>query len=502
MQKKKLVLLILDGWGYSEEVDNNAIRLANTPNMDKYWDKYPHALLQTSGLSVGLPGGQMGTSEVNHMTIGAGRVIFQDLVKINKAIETDEISRNEAVISAMEHVKKNNSTLHLQGLLSTGGVHSHQDHFYAMLSLAKRIGIKKVMVHVFTDGRDTSPHSAKKFVKELEDFMDKLGIGQITTIVGRYYAMDRDENWDRVQFAYDAITQSKGEKYTSALEAIEAAYERGETDEFIKPIVIERDSDEPTNVTSNDAVIFLNFRSDRAVEITQKFLESGIENLKYTAMAQYKEGLNCEVAFPAETVENTLGEVLSNSGYTQLRITETEKFQHLTYFLNCKKQKALEGEDRIMLDSYSDIATHDERPKMRAEDITREIIQDIECEVHDVIISNICNADMVGHTANVKPIIQAVECVDECVGRIVAKAKDKGYAIIITADHGNAERIFDPETGEPDTAHTTNDVPLIFISDDVEKLSKEQSDLTAIAPTILNFLGLPKPEEMTGESLI
>jgi 2,3-bisphosphoglycerate-independent phosphoglycerate mutase len=501
-QKNKVILVIMDGWGHSTNLVGNAIAAAKTPNFDAYWNEYPHALLEASGESVGLPEGQMGTSEVNHMTIGAGRVIFQDLVKINKAIENDELAQNHAIMQTLEHVKAHNSTLHLKGLVSPNGVHSHQNHFYGLLSLAKRVGVQKVLVHVFTDGRDTLPKSAKTYIKELEDFMEKLGLGRIASISGRYYAMDRDNNWDRIDLAYDAMTKGSGARFTSALDAIEEAYNRDETDEFIQPAIIEKEAGEWGAVSTNDAIIFVNYRSDRAVQLTKKFLQSDIENLRYTTMTQYHEEFQCEIAFPPEKVENTLGEVISAAGLKQLRITETEKFNHVTYFFNSKKSEALEGEDRIMLDTHSDIKTHDMKPEMRAYDITQQIVMDMEADMHDVIISNLCNPDMVGHTANMPAVITAVETVDNCIKQIVDMGLKKGFTVILTADHGNAEELIDEASGGPKTSHTLNPVPCIVISKEKVALSKETGVLSDIAPTILDILNLPKPQEMTGTTLL
>ena len=501
-KQEKIVLLILDGWGYREETDHNAIAQAQTPNYDRLWREYPHAALEAAGLSVGLPEGQMGTSEVNHMTIGAGRVVFQDLVKIDQAIKKDDFSDNKAIVQAMEHTKKRGSTLHLQGLVSKGGVHSHQDHFYALLSLAKRIGVSKVLIHVFTDGRDTAPQSALKYVRELQDFMDKLGLGRIASVIGRYWAMDRDNNMERTEAAFAAITKSEGRKYPSALEAIEDAYNRQETDEFIKPSIIEMEPGEEGCVSSNDAVISVNFRADRAVQLSQKFLETDINDLDYTTMTQYRREFNCRVAFSPEKVANTLGEVISQAGLKQLRITETEKFNHLTYFLNCKKMEALEGEDRMMLDSHSDIATHDEKPQMRTPDIAREIIQDIKAGAHEVVFANLCNGDMVGHTAKMSAVKEGVEVIDKALGDIIEAGQKKNYHIIITADHGNAEEVLDTSTNEPMTSHTTNPVPFILVSDQYKNVKKENGELQDIAPTILKMLNLSQPTEMTGKSLI
>lgn len=513
--KNKVILIIMDGWGHSEEKKGNAVLAAKKPNFDRLWAKYPHTYLKTDGESVGLPEGQMGTSEVNHMTIGAGRVVFQDLVKINKAIQNDKLGTNEAIIKAFEHVKAHDSILHIKGLLSDGGVHSHQEHFYGMLSLAKRFGIDKVLLHIYTDGRDTPPKSAQKYVKELEDFMAKLGIGRIASISGRYFAMDRDNNWDRIDKAYDAMVKGKGLTFRTALEAIEAAYAREETDEFITPSIILHNSNaekqeeaeqetrgETGTIGSNDAVIFINFRSDRGVQISKKFTESNLKNLHYSTMTHYRDDLNVNVIFPPESIENNLADVISSAGLKQLRISETEKYNHVTFFFNSKRDAASEGEDRILLDSNSDIKTHDEKPEMRAYDITNQILEDIRSESHDFIVVNFPNPDMVGHTANMQATIKAVETVDECVGKICEAARNKGYYILITADHGNAEELIDLTTGEPKTSHTLNLVPFILVSDDKNlKIAKEKSTLVDIAPTILDIFNLPKPVEMGGESL-
>lgn len=500
---KKAILVILDGWGHSENKEHNAIFHANTPNFDRLKRNYPHTLLHCSGESVGLPDGQMGTSEVNHMTIGAGRVIFQDLVKINKAIESDELARNDAILKAMEHVKNHESTLHLKGLLSPNGVHSHQDHFYALLSLAKRIGVTKVAVHAFTDGRDTPPKSSINYMRELEDFMQKLGLGKVVSVSGRFYSMDRDNNWERTDLAYHAITKREGKKYKSSIHAIEEAYNREETDEFIEPSIIETDDERVGYVSSDDAVIFVNYRADRARQLTNKFLSSKITNLHYTTMTNYSDEFECNVAFPTNHISNTLGEIISNAGIKQLRITETEKYNHVTYFLNCKREEAFEGEDRIMLDTQSDVKTHDERPEMRAQDIANEVIQASRSSTHEVIICNICNPDMVGHTANKKATIKAIEVVDECIGKIVDAGVKHNYNVIITADHGNAEELVD-STGTPKTSHSLNSVPFILINkqNNYSITRSDRTSLIDIAPTVLNLLSLDKPQEMTGKSLI
>lgn len=500
--KKRLILVILDGWGLRESELGNAIRQARTPNFERFWHTYPHAVLKASGEAIGLPEGQIGTSEVNHMTIGAGRVIFQDLVRINKSIEDKSFFRNKAIIAAFNHAKKHNSTVHIKGLISPGGVHSHQEHVNALLRAAKAYGIGKIYLHVFTDGRDTLPKSSIRYVQELEDFIDQLGVGKIASISGRYYAMDRDHNWERTDRTFALLVKGKGEKYKTARELIEASYKKGITDEFIEPALVEVGPGEEGTVSSNDAVIFVNFRNDRPRQLVERFLEKGPKNLEYVTMTQYNPDYQVRVAFPPIEIKNSLGEVISQAGLRQLRVTETEKFAHLTFFLNCKREKAFEGEDRIMLDSYSDIATHDERPRMRAPDITREVVQAIQAEGCEVIFTNLCNCDMVGHTGNLKAAIVGVETVDRAIGKIVREGKKYSFDVIITADHGNVEEMIDEETGEIITAHTTNPVPFILVSKKYKKLNRDQANLPDIAPTVLKILGLKKLEEMTGESLV
>ncbi len=508
-----LVLIILDGWGLKGTEKGNAIKQAKTPNFDKLWLSYPHAVLQASGEAVGLPEGQMGTSEVNHMTIGSGRVIFQDLLKINKAIQDNSFFNNPSIQQVFAHVKKYNSTLHIKGLISSGGVHSHQEHVYALLKAAKLYGLKKVYLHVFTDGRDTLPQSGLTYIKELEDKIKEIGIGKIASISGRFYAMDRDHNWDRTDKSFEVLTAGKGKKYQSATQSLEQAYKNNLTDEFLEPGLIEVEEGEEGTIASNDGVVFVNFRSDRPRQLVQRFLEKGPRNLHYLTMTQYNPDFQTKVIFPPEEIKNSLGEVISKAKLKQLRITETEKFAHLTFFLNCKKEEAFEGEDRIMLDSYSDIKTHDLKPEMRTPDLSKKIIQEISNKAYNFIATNICNADMVGHTGNLKAAIKAIQTVDQAIGEIVNQAKKNNYTTIITADHGNAEEMIDEQTGKTKTAHTTNPVPFILITKDnkkdkkktakkADKLKTDKASLIDIAPTILKILNLNKPKEMTGESLV
>lgn len=499
--KKKVIVIILDGWGLKDTDIGNAIRQAKTPNFERLWHSYPHAILESSGKAVGLPAGQMGTSEVNHMIIGAGRIIFQDLVRINKAIKNRSFYSNKAIIAAFDHVKKFNSTLHIKGLISPGGVHSHQEHVYALLKAAKNYGIKKIYIHVFTDGRDTLPQSAINYVEELQEFINKLKISKIASISGRYYAMDRDHNWDRTDKTFDLLIKGKGKKYKTAKEAIEASYKKGVADEFIKPSLIEVGPGEKGTVATNDAVVFVNFRNDRPRQLTERFLEKAPKNLEYVTMTQYNPDYQVKVAFSPLQIKNSLGEIISKNKLKQLRITETEKFAHLTFFLNCKKEEAFEGEDRIMLDSYSDIKTHDQRPEMRTPDISQEIIQDIKANSHQVIFTNLCNCDMVGHTGNLKATIKGVEAVDKAIKEIVDQGLKKNFNIIITADHGNAEEMAEEKTGNTITSHSTNPVPFILISKKYKELKTDKASLINVAPTILKILNLKKPKEMTAKSL-
>lgn len=502
MTAQKILLIILDGWGIKEDYEGNAITRAKTPFWNKVWKNYPHAILNVAGEDVGLPEGQMGTSEVNHYTIGAGRIAYQDLVKINNAIKTGVYADNPVFVKAFEHVKKNNSVLHIKGLLSPGGVHSHQDHIYELLKAAANHGVTKAYLHLYTDGRDVLPKSAKTYVKQLEDKIAEIGLGRIASIGGRYYAMDRDHNWDRVDKAFEILTTKGGKKYKTAVEAIDDAYAQGITDEYIEPAHIEVEEGEEGCISSNDAVIFVNFRNDRPRQITERFLQKGPENLFFATMTQYSPDYPVAVAFPPESINHTLGETLAENGIKQLRITETEKFAHLTFFLNCKREEAFEGEDRIMLDSYSDIKTHDEKPQMRALDIAKMIVADIQSGNHQVIMTNICNGDMVGHTSNIPAAMKAIEVVDQAMAQIIPVAQENGFNILITADHGNAEEMIDQKTGEKLTQHSLNPVPFVLISPKYKKINREVGLLSDMAPTILSILGLPIPKEMTGKSFV
>jgi 2,3-bisphosphoglycerate-independent phosphoglycerate mutase len=498
----KVLLMILDGWGLYKKYPGNAIELAKKPFYDSLIKKYPHAVIETSGEAVGLPEGQMGTSEVNHLTIGAGRIAYQDLVRINKDAREGAFEKNSAFLAAFKHVKENNSVLHIKGLLSPGGVHSHQEHIVALVRAASNQGVKRVFLHMFTDGRDTLPRSAKEYVSFLETELQKIGVGKIASLSGRYYAMDRDHNWDRTDKAFSVLTEKGGKRFHSAIEALEASYAAGVNDEFLEPVKIEVESGEDGCVSSNDAVIFVNFRNDRPRQLTERFIEKGPRNVKFVTMTQYDPKYPVTVAFPLTKIDHTLGQTLSEHGIKQLRITETEKFAHLTFFTNCKQEEAYEGEDRIMLDSYSDIKTHDERPEMRAEDIARMIAGDIISESHSVIMTNICNGDMVGHTTKIDATIKAIEAVDKALSICVPVALEHGFTVLITADHGNAEEMIDEPSGELLSQHSTNPVPLIVASKKELSIVRTKGLLSDIAPTILTLLQLSIPKEMTGKSFV
>ena len=510
MTKKPVMLMILDGFGISESKNGNAIAAAKKPNLDKYMNKYPNTKIAASGLKVGLPEGQMGNSEVGHLNIGAGRIVYQELTRITKAIEDGDFFNNEALNKAVENALKNNSALHLMGLLSDGGVHSHIGHLKGLLELAKKKGLSKVYVHAFMDGRDVAPSSGKDFVVQLENIMKEIGVGEIATISGRYYAMDRDNRWERVQLAYDAMTLGKGEVAISAVDAMVNSYNNEKTDEFVLPTVIEKNGQPVAKIVSGDSVIFFNFRPDRAREMTRAIVDRefvGFEreqlDVTFVTMTQYDKTLeNVEVAYRPESYTNTLGEYVAKNGLTQLRIAETEKYAHVTFFFNGGVEKPNENEDRAIVASPK-VATYDLKPEMSAFELTDELVKRIDEDKYDMIILNYANPDMVGHTGVVEAAIKAVEAVDTCLGRVVDKVLEKEGTVFITADHGNAEVMINPETGNPFTAHTSNLVPLLWISKDAEgRALKEDGKLADLAPTMLEVMGLDKPAEMTGESLL
>ncbi|MCI5108371.1 MAG: 2,3-bisphosphoglycerate-independent phosphoglycerate mutase [Candidatus Pacebacteria bacterium] len=497
MMKKQAVLIVLDGWGYREDTKNNSIASANTPFFDKLWNNFPHTTLDASGLAVGLPKGQMGNSEVGHTTIGAGSIIHTDLVRINKAIEDGVLCENKALKKLFSHVKENNSTLHLSGLLSPGGVHSHQEHLYAILKEAKRANVENVAIHVFTDGRDTPPQSAKEYLKELESVVAELGVGFIASLSGRFYAMDRDKNWDRIEKTKEAIFECKGNicKVSPSVE-MEELYNQGINDEYIEPIVFEKDG-KTYRIQDNDAVFFFNFRPDRARELTKKILDNTKDkNVCFASMTSYGLEFTCDVAFPDTNIEHTLARSISEAGLDQVHIAETEKFAHATYFLNGGREKPFKGETQIVIPSRKDVKTHDEAPEMRAGEIADTAITEIQKGIPFVFI-NFANPDMVGHTGNIEATIKAVETVDRELGRVI-DSLEPGSVAFITSDHGNSEINID-ENGDPHTAHTTNPVPAILTEKGA--ILRNGGGLSDIAPTILDILGIEKPKEMTGKSL-
>jgi 2,3-bisphosphoglycerate-independent phosphoglycerate mutase len=506
---KLTMLMILDGFGVNEQKEGNAVKLANTPNLNEILTKNPNTIVHTSGLAVGLPDGQMGNSEVGHTNIGAGRIVYQDLAKITKAIEDGDFFSVPEFVKAIENCKKNNSKLHIMGLLSDGGVHSHNRHLYALLEMAKRKDFENVFVHCFMDGRDTPPASGEGYITELEEKMKEKGIGQIATISGRFYAMDRDKRWERVSQAYNAIVNGEGEKAISAVSAIEESYQKEVFDEFVKPTVITNKNGEPVAKLENgDSVIFFNFRPDRAREITRSIVDKdfdGFETQKldtyFVCMTPYDETMpNVDVAYRKEELKNTFGEYISNKGLKQLRIAETEKYAHVTFFFNGGKEEQYIGEDRILVPSPK-VETYDLKPEMSAYEVTDKVVEAIKSEKYDSIILNFANPDMVGHTGSVDAAIKALEAIDECVGNVVEAINEVNGVLLITADHGNCEQMVDYKTGEPQTAHTTNPVPLAIVGLPVNKKIKE-GRLADLAPTMLDLMGLEKPDEMTGESLL
>lgn len=507
--KKPTVLLILDGYGERKEKDGNAIALANTPVMDKLKKEFPYVEGQASGLFVGLPDGQMGNSEVGHMNMGAGRIVYQELTRITKAIEDGDFFENKALKEAVEHCKKENTALHFMGLVSSGGVHSHIGHIYGLLELAKRAGLKKVYLHAFLDGRDTPPDSGKSFLMDVEKKMQELGVGEIATISGRYYAMDRDKNYDRVEKAYRAMVDGTGEKASSVEEAIDASYAKKVYDEFVLPTVIEKDGAVHT-VADGDAMIFFNFRPDRAREICHAFCDDEFnffnrgarKKVFFVCFTDYDPTIpNKRVAFEKEEIHNTLGEVVSNLGKNQLRIAETEKYAHVTFFFNGGKEEPYENEDRILVPSPKEVPTYDLKPEMSCYTVTEKLTEAIRSGKYDLVVANFANPDMVGHTGVLSAAIKAIEVVDECMGKVVDAVESMHGNLFILADHGNADIMIDEKTGEPYTAHTTNPVPFILVSDEKHKL-REGGCLADVAPTLLELMGIPQPKEMTGKSLL
>ncbi len=511
MAKKTTVLMILDGYGLNDKAEGNAVKQAKTPVMDKLMAEYPFVKGNASGMAVGLPDGQMGNSEVGHLNMGSGRIVYQELTRITKEIQDGTFFENPALLNAVENCKKNDSALHMFGLLSDGGVHSHNTHLYGLLELAKRNNLSKVYVHAFLDGRDTPPASGKDFVIALEDEMKKIGVGKVATVTGRYYAMDRDNNYDRVEKAYLALTKGEGLTADSAADGIQASYDRDETDEFVKPTVV-LEGGKPTAVIGDgDSVVFFNFRPDRAREITRAFCDDDFKgfarekklDIKYVCFSEYDPTIpNKEIAFHKIAVTNTFGEWLAANHMTQARIAETEKYAHVTFFFNGGVEEPNPGEDRVLVPSPKEVATYDQKPEMSAYGVCDKLVEAIDSGNYDVIIINFANPDMVGHTGVEDAAIKAVEAVDECVGRAVEAIKRNGGAMFICADHGNAEQLVDYETKAPFTAHTTNPVPFILVNYDPSYTLREGGCLADIIPTLIQIMGKEQPAEMTGKSLL
>ena len=511
MSKKPVVLMILDGYGLNENKDGNAVSMAKTPVMDKLMAECPFVRGNASGMAVGLPDGQMGNSEVGHLNMGAGRIVYQELTRITKEIQDGTFFENPALMDAVNNCKKNDSALHMFGLLSDGGVHSHNTHLYGLLELAKRNGLSKVYVHAFLDGRDTPPASGKGYVEELEEKMAQIGVGEVASVSGRYYAMDRDNNYDRVQIAYNALTKGEGVTADSATAAVQNSYDKEETDEFVKPTVVLKNGAPVATIKDKDSVIFFNFRPDRAREITRCFCDDDFKgfdrgprlDLTYVCFSDYDPTIpNKEVAFHKISVTNTFGEWLAANGMKQARIAETEKYAHVTFFFNGGVEQPNEGEDRILVNSPKDVATYDLKPQMSAYEVCDKLVGAIKSDQYDVIIINFANPDMVGHTGVLDAAIKAVEAVDECVGKAVDAIKEVDGVMFICADHGNAEQLVDYETGAPFTAHTTNQVPFILVNYDPAYTLRDGGCLADIVPTLIQIMGKEQPVEMTGKSLL
>ena len=509
MTKKPVALIILDGFALRNETKGNAVAHAKKPNFDRYWNQYPHATLRADGEFVGLPEGQMGNSEVGHMNIGAGRIVYQSLTRVNVAIREGEFDKNETFLDAMNHVKKNGTNLHLFGLLSDGGVHSHIEHMYALLKLAAKEGVKNVYVHGFLDGRDVGPQTAEKYIKATEEVMKETGVGQFATISGRYYSMDRDNRWERVEKCYRSMVYGEGPAYTNPMDCVEDNYKNGIYDEFVLPSVMTKEDGSPVaTIQDNDAVIFYNFRPDRAIQISNVFTnedfrgfdrgEKQPKNLHFVCFTHFSETVKGYVAFKPTNLDNTLGEVLSQNNLKQLRIAETEKYPHVTFFMSGGREAEFPGEERILIASPK-VATYDLKPEMSAPEVTEALLKEIEADKFDAIILNYANPDMVGHSGMLEPTVKAIETVDEGLGKVVDAIIAKGGYAIITADHGNSDEVVTLE-GKPMTAHTTNPVPVIVTKEGITL--REDGKLADLAPTMLDLLHVDKPAEMTGDTLI
>jgi 2,3-bisphosphoglycerate-independent phosphoglycerate mutase len=508
-QDKLAALIILDGFGLRDEVKGNAVKQANTPNFDRYWSQFAHNQLRASGEAVGLPEGQMGNSEVGHLNIGAGRIVYQSLTRVNLSIKEGEFFEKEAFIQSMQHAKENNKALHIFGLLSDGGVHSHINHLFALLKLAKDQGLEKVFIHAFLDGRDVGPKTAKTYIQQTLDKIKEYGVGQFATISGRYYSMDRDKRWDRVKKAYDAMVYGEGPKYKDPFAVVDDSYANEIYDEFVIPSVIIDEAGEPIGkVEDGDSIIFYNFRPDRAIQISRTFADKDFrefdrgdkvpKNLDFVMLTNFSETVDGYVAYEPVNLDNTVGEVLSQNGLNQLRIAETEKYPHVTYFMSGGREEEFPGEKRILINSPK-VATYDLKPEMSAYEVTDALLKELESGELNAIILNFANPDMVGHSGKLEPTIKAIEAVDECLGKIVDKILELGGNAIITADHGNSEEVVTLE-GKPMTAHTTNPVPVIVTKENVTL--RDGGILADLSPTLLDLLDVEKPEEMTGSSLI
>ena len=507
---RPLLLTVLDGWGYSESTYYNAISSASTPVWDELWSKCPHTLLRCSGAEVGLPSGQMGNSEVGHLNLGAGRVVYQEFTRVSRAIKTGSFFTNATLLEVVDTAIANGSAVHILGLLSPGGVHSHEEHIHAMAKLAAERGVKKVYLHAFLDGRDTPPKSAAESIKLMQATFDELGVGRFASIIGRFYAMDRDHRWPRVQAAYDLITGNRAD-YTApdAMSGLEMAYQRGESDEFVKATAIQPEGSEKGGMQDGDVVIFMNYRSDRARQITRPFIEDDFDCFErkikpklgmFASLTEYNADYTIPVAFPPERLVNVFGEYVSKMGMHQLRIAETEKYAHVTFFFNGGREEPFEFEDRVLVASPQ-IATYDEQPQMSALEVTDKLIEAIESDRYDVIICNFANTDMVGHSGNFDATVKAVETIDGCLGRLVAAIRKQDGEMLITADHGNAEQMRGEDTGQSHTAHTSNLVPFVYVGKR-DIAFNDAGVLADVAPTMLELLGLDKPTEMNGHTMI
>ncbi len=501
---KPVMLIIMDGFGVSDQKEGNAIAAARIPNIDRLKESYPYTTIKASGLDVGLPEGQMGNSEVGHLNLGAGRIVYQDYTRINLAIQDGSLKKNSALIEVMDQTKKSGSDLHLMGLLSDGGVHSHNTHLYALMEMAKERGLERVWIHAILDGRDVPPKSALAYFKELEKKIQTIGIGKVATVAGRYYSMDRDRRWDRTEMGYRAMTQGEGFVADTAENAVSESYDRGESDEFLKPTVVDSEG----LIKDDDGIIFFNFRPDRARQITKAFVNEDFceferekLNVHFVCMTQYDETIDAPVAFPVDYLKDTLGDTVSRAGMRQLRIAETEKYAHVTFFFNGGKEAPNPREDRELIPSPK-VATYDLKPEMSAVEVTEKVIEKIGDGIYDMIVLNYANADMVGHTGIFDAAVKALEVVDACVGKVAAKVLECGGAVLLTADHGNAEQMYDPDTAQPHTAHTTNPVPFVLIMDNENARLRDDGILADVAPTMLDLLGLAVPATMTGTSLI